>query len=65
MTYTTKDGDMWDMIAKKVYGNELLADRLLQANRGLAGVFKFDAGTVIIVPEIEDGEAAGLPPWRD
>ncbi|MDD7602307.1 MAG: tail protein X [Firmicutes bacterium] len=65
MTYTTKDGDMWDMIAKKVYGNELLADRLLQANRGLAGVFKFDAGEVIIVPEIEDGEAAGLPPWRD
>ena len=29
-TYTTESGDAWDIIAKKVYGDELKADRLMQ-----------------------------------
>ena len=31
-TYTTIQGDMWDSIAKKVYGTERAMDILMKAN---------------------------------
>lgn len=43
MAYTTVSGDMWDTIAKKVYGDEYCADVLMQANLEQIGVFRFDS----------------------
>ena len=61
--YITQAGDQWDMIAKRLYGNELKADVLMQNNLHLLDIFAFDAGTVIKYPEIEQ-TAESLPPWR-
>lgn len=62
--YITKTGDQWDMIAKRVYGNELYADILMQNNFEFLDVFQFDAGVVIRCPEIERTAGNELPPWR-
>lgn len=64
MTYTTADGDNWDAIAKKVYGDELKADALIAANLRYVDVFSFDSGVVLTAPELTDEQAVNLPPWR-
>ena len=53
MQYQTILGDTWDIIAKKVYGNELYADKLMQANRKYLNEFIFSAGITLECPEIE------------
>lgn len=63
MTYTTIQGQTWDMISKEVYGTELNAGRLMEANPKQLGVFIFPAGIVLDTPEIEEQES-NLPPWR-
>lgn len=62
--YTTRAGDQWDMVAKRVYGNELRADILMEANPQMLDIFQFDAGTVIRCPDIETQAGKELPPWR-
>lgn len=64
MAYTTIQGDTWDYIAYKVYGNELYADRLMAANPKLLDIFVFSPGTSINIPEIDEEEENELPPWR-
>lgn len=54
-TYTTRQGDMWDMISLKVWGDEHLMHLLLDANRAWMHVGVFDAGVVLTVPERSDG----------
>lgn len=63
-TYTTRDGDQWDIIARRVYGNELHADWLMENNGKYIGIYEFDAGTVLSVPSLPESKAAELPPWR-
>lgn len=62
--YITQAGDQWDMIAKKVYGNELKADILMQHNPEYLDVYEFDAGVILRCPEIEQAASQELPPWR-
>lgn len=62
-TYTTAAGDQWDMIAKKVYGDELLASWLMENNPQYIAIFEFDAGVVLATPDLPD-EKNTLPPWR-
>ena len=64
MKYVTVQGDTWDIIAYKTYGNELLADKIMAANRELLGIFVFSAGTTVIIPEVEEEDDSELPPWR-
>ncbi len=63
-TYTTSGGDQWDIIAKAVYGDEMKLDVLMKANPLLCGIYEFDAGTVVQVPDIPAEELAEMPPWR-
>lgn len=63
-TYTTVSGDAWDIIAKKVYNNELLADRLMMANFHLLDTFIFSANVTVNVPELEEKTSNSLPDWR-
>lgn len=63
MTYTTIQGQTWDMISKEVYGTEMNAGRLMEANPKQLGVFIFPAGIVLDIPEVEEQES-NLPPWR-
>ena len=67
MQYQTILGDTWDIIAKKVYGNELYADKLMQANRKYLNEFVFSAGITLECPEIESDAAKlpeAYPEWR-
>ena len=65
MTYTTVQGDRWDMIAYKVLGNENYMSKLLEANKQHKEVFVFPAGVVLTIPDItEDTVDETVPPWR-
>lgn len=63
-TYTTIQGDMWDSIAYKVYGNEHYMAELLKANEAYKDVAIFPQGVAIICPDIDTNSTDILPPWR-
>lgn len=42
--YTAVQGDYWDGIAKKIYGDESYMNTLLLANPSLTGLTVFDGG---------------------
>lgn len=50
-TYTTIQGDTWDLIAYKLYGSEKYMKNLIEANWPLLEVLVFSSGTVINVPD--------------
>lgn len=55
---------MWDGIAKEVYGDEMKADILMQANPDYLRTIIFSAGTELSCPEITFGSDISLPAWR-
>lgn len=66
-TYTTVSLDTWDVIAKKLYGTEVLMDRLIRANLEHRKTVFFSAGVVLKVPDVDTGSAElaeNLPPWK-
>ncbi len=66
-TYTTVSLDTWDVIAKKLYGTEVLMDRLIRANLEHRKTVFFSAGIVLKVPDVDTGSAElaeNLPPWK-
>lgn len=64
-TYITRQGDCWDAIAYRVYGDEGQAGWLMQHNFPLLDIFVFDAGVELRTPPLpESGAADGLPIWR-
>ncbi len=64
-TYTTKQGDTWDLIAFRVYGDVKYTGWLMQNNFPHLDVFVFDAGVVLQAPELpEDEQLANVPIWR-
>lgn len=63
-TYVTKQGEMWDSIAYRLYGTEKAINVLLEANEEYREVAVFGAGTVLNVPEYNAPRADNLPPWR-
>lgn len=64
-TYTTVQGDMWDMIAYKALGSVYFTDRLMMANRRYLDLYTFPAGMVLQLPQVRKESAVeGLPPWK-
>lgn len=63
-TYTTIQGDMWDTIAYKVYGNETYMTYLLEANQCYKDVAIFPAGVALATPDAPSVSTSNLPPWR-
>ncbi len=61
---STIQGDTWDRIAKRVYGDELLCDVLMQANLVYLNTAIFPAGVVLVVPETAKSVRSAPPPWR-
>lgn len=65
MTYTTIQGDKWDSIAYKVYGDTKFTDVLIEANIEHRDIFIFSAGVVLDIPEVETRITSDdLPPWK-
>lgn len=63
-TYTTTQGDMWDLIAKRLYNDEASLNILLEANQQYADIVVFPAEIVLEVPEYTAPATSMLPPWR-
>lgn len=66
-TITTVQGDTWDTIAFRVYGNVLRTQDLMEAreNIRLLDYQVFPAGIVVATPEVEAQAATdNLPEWR-
>lgn len=62
--YITQQGDTWDKIAKKVYGNEFEVKRLLEANMNLVEVVQFSSNQKVICPLFEITNQIPVPKWR-
>lgn len=66
MSYTTIQGDVWDMISYKVYGDEAHISNLIAANYRHKDTAVFPAGVELTIPELppEARYAELLPPWK-
>ncbi len=67
-TYITVAGDTFDKIAYKYYGEERLADKLMDANRDLLEWMVFPAGIEVVIPARETFTKTNVdsdfPDWR-
>jgi len=63
-TYTTLQGDAWDAIAYRLWGEERLFMALVDANPEHVDVVIFSAGVKLRIPsKPENYVATELPPW--
>lgn len=62
--YTTRQGDMWDLISYRCYGAESGMKTLMEANASYISTAVFPAGVTLIVPDYEKPTTSVLPPWR-
>ena len=63
--YRTVQGDTWDLIAKKQYGDEKKLDILMMNNFSLLNYVVFPAGILVDFPELPDEAQQGWPEWRN
>ena len=63
--HITQDGDRWDLIAHRWYGDALRIPPLLAANPAHARAVELPGGLIIRVPVLPEPAIppAGLPPW--
>ncbi len=66
--YITKQGDRWDTIAFKAYGDASLVNGIIEANPKIVISPIIAVGTRVVVPILEQGEvqidSELLPPWK-
>ena len=63
-TYKTIQGDTFDGIAFKLWGDEKYMKDLIQANLDYADILIFSPNVELTIPEIEE-ESDPLPFWRE
>lgn len=63
-SYTTIQGDTWDLIAYKTLGNEYLMSELIDANSAYRETAIFSAGITLTIPDIPESKQTSLPPWK-
>ena len=66
LQHTTAEGDRWDLIAHRYYGNALLIGGLIAANPHLPLAEQFASGLTVFVPVVRQSETQRqdlLPPW--
>ena len=62
-TYNTRSGDVWDNIAKELYGSEAYTSFLMSNNQHLLDYFIFPEGIELAIKDIPE-ETTLLPDWR-
>ena len=61
--YRTRSGDVWDSIAKEVYGSEAYTSFLMKNNQNHLNYFVFPEGIELVI-EDKPTEISLLPEWR-
>lgn len=66
LEYVTREGDRWDLIAHRMYGDAYDYERIIVANPDVPIVPVLPAGLTILVPlrPAEEIAAESLPPWK-
>lgn len=64
LEYTTIQGDTWDGISYKLYGDSSRMSELMERNTAHIRTTIFSAGVVLQVPEAEPQISNNLPPWK-
>lgn len=63
--YKTIQGDMWDSIAYKMYGDTRFTDVLINANSEHRMIYIFSSGIELNIPNVEEKLTVDdLPPWK-
>ena len=64
--YITKQGDRWDVIAYKAYGDATMIDTLIMANPGIPVDPVLQEGITLNIPIVDEPEVykSLLPPWK-
>jgi phage tail protein X len=64
--YITRDGDRWDLIADKAYGDITKQKDIIELNPDIALVARFPDGVTVLLPIIPeaDTQTSNLPPWK-
>ena len=62
--YTTISGDVWDKIAKEVYGSESYTSFLMSNNQQFINYFVFPDGITLTIEDLPEEEENNLPDWR-
>jgi phage tail protein X len=66
--YITKEGERWDTVAFKAYGDAANVNGIIEANPSVSILPILPIGTRLKIPVIEQGEAQLdsdlLPPWK-
>lgn len=62
--YTTRAGDMWDLIAYEQLGSVNDTARLMNLNPQFRNTYIFPSGVVLALPEREVKISRSLPPWK-
>lgn len=60
----TLEGDRWDLIAYRAYGDPYAFERIIAANPHLPIRPVLPGGLVVRVPVVEAQTTSGLPPWK-
>ncbi len=65
-TYKTIQGDTFDLIAKKIYGNERYFVNIIEANQKYVNTVIFSSGIILNLPDIDTQTEASktTAPWR-
>ena len=66
--YTTIDGERWDNVAYKAYGNAAMIKPIIEANPNVLITDRIPVGTVLNIPILQDEQVLTdqelLPPWK-
>jgi len=66
--YITKEGERWDTVASKAYGDATNINGIIEANPSASILPILPIGTRLKIPVIEQGEVQLdsdlLPPWK-
>ena len=66
-TYTTKQGDTWDIIAKSQLGSEFQMHQLIELNFKYRDILIFSSGIELNIPDVKpmtSTKSEQLPPWK-
>lgn len=63
-TYMTVQGDTWDLMAYKLYGDEKYMRELILSNWALLDMAVFPDGVAVNVPRLAPETTEDMPIWR-